>query len=95
MAVAEGAQTSDGPRTVLVARALVGVFETTAVVTELLIIGLPVLMLVVRHDVVGRGRRGARSRRFAARWTRSRPPSSTAGCRSPRPTTRSAGWPRP
>ncbi len=45
--VAEGAQTPDGPRTVLVARALIGVFETTAVVTQLLIIGLPVLLAVV------------------------------------------------
>jgi signal transduction histidine kinase len=47
MAVAEGAQTSDGPRTVLVARALIGVFETTAVVTKVLLIGLPLLLVVV------------------------------------------------
>jgi signal transduction histidine kinase len=47
LAVAEGARTPEGPRTVLVARALVGVFETTAVVTQLLIVGLPVLLLVV------------------------------------------------
>jgi signal transduction histidine kinase len=47
MAVAEGAQTSDGPRTVLVARALIGVFETTAVVTKVLLIGLPLLLFVV------------------------------------------------
>jgi signal transduction histidine kinase len=47
MAVAVGAQTSAGPRTVLVAKALVGVFETTALVTQLLIIGLPLLLLVV------------------------------------------------
>jgi signal transduction histidine kinase len=47
MAVAEGAQTSDGPRTVLVARALIGVFETTAVVTNVLLIGLPLLLFVV------------------------------------------------
>ncbi|HEV7423400.1 MAG TPA: ATP-binding protein [Mycobacterium sp.] len=47
LAVAEEARTPAGPRTVLVARALVGVFETTAVVTQLLIIGLPVLLLVV------------------------------------------------
>ncbi|PXW96291.1 sensor histidine kinase [Mycolicibacterium moriokaense] len=47
MAVAEGAQTPAGPRTVLVARALIGVFETTALVTQLLIIGLPLLLLVV------------------------------------------------
>ena len=57
MAVAEGAQTSAGPRTVLVARALVGVFETTALITQLLIIGLPLLLLVVAVTtwvVVGR-----------------------------------------
>ncbi|MDT5101275.1 MAG: hypothetical protein QOC76_5012 [Mycobacterium sp.] len=47
MAVAEGAQTSAGPRTVLVARALIGVFETTAVVTKVLLIGLPLLLFVV------------------------------------------------
>ena len=47
MAVAEGARTSDGPRTVLVARALIGVFETTAVVTKVLLIGLPLLLVVV------------------------------------------------
>ena len=47
MAVAEGAQTSDGPRTVLVARALIGVFETTAVVTKVMLIGLPLLLVVV------------------------------------------------
>ena len=47
MAVAERAQTPAGPRTVLVARALVGVLETNGVVTQLLIIGLPVLLLVV------------------------------------------------
>ncbi len=45
--VAESAQTPTGPRTVLVARALIGVFETTAVVTKLLIIGLPLLLAVV------------------------------------------------
>jgi signal transduction histidine kinase len=47
VAVAEGAQTSDGPRTVLVARALVDVLDTTTVITRLLIIGLPVLVVVV------------------------------------------------
>jgi signal transduction histidine kinase len=47
VAVAEGAQTPADPRTVVVARALVGVFETTAIITHLLIIGLPVLLLVV------------------------------------------------
>ncbi|MCW2689721.1 MAG: sensory histidine kinase [Mycobacterium sp.] len=41
VAVAEGAQTPADPRTVVVARALVGVFETTAIITHLLIIGLP------------------------------------------------------
>lgn len=47
VAVAEGAETTAGPRSVLVARALLGVEETTTVVTGLLIIGLPVLLAVV------------------------------------------------
>ena len=47
VAVAEGAQTSDGPRMVLVARALVDVLDTTTVITRLLIIGLPLLVAVV------------------------------------------------
>jgi signal transduction histidine kinase len=47
VAVAEGAQTSDGLRIVVVARALVDVLDTTTVVTQLLIIGLPVLLVVV------------------------------------------------
>jgi signal transduction histidine kinase len=47
VAVAEGAQTSDGLRVVLVARALVDVLDTTTVVTRLLIIGLPLLVAVV------------------------------------------------
>jgi signal transduction histidine kinase len=47
VAVAEGAQTSDGLRIVLVARALVDVLDTTTVVTRLLIIGLPLLVAVV------------------------------------------------
>lgn len=47
VAVAEGAQTSDGQRIVLVARALVDVLDTTTVVTRLLIIGLPLLVAVV------------------------------------------------
>jgi signal transduction histidine kinase len=47
MAVAEGAQTTAGERTVLVARALVGVYETTAVVTQLLMVGLPLLLVIV------------------------------------------------
>jgi signal transduction histidine kinase len=46
-AVAEGAQTSDGPRTVLVARALVDVLDVITVVTTLIVIGLPVLLVVV------------------------------------------------
>ena len=46
-AVAEGAQTPDGPRTVLVARALVDVSDATTLVTRLLMIGLPVLLVVV------------------------------------------------
>ena len=47
VAVAEGAQTPDGQRIVLVARALVDVLDTTTVITRLLIIGLPVLVAVV------------------------------------------------
>ncbi|MDT5004836.1 MAG: hypothetical protein QOJ24_2012 [Mycobacterium sp.] len=47
IAVAEGAQTPSGPRTVLVARALVGVFETTAVITQLMIVGLPLMLVIV------------------------------------------------
>jgi signal transduction histidine kinase len=47
MAVAEGAQTASGPRTVLVARALLGVIDTTTVVTRVLIVGLPILLVVV------------------------------------------------
>jgi signal transduction histidine kinase len=47
VAVAEGAQTPDGQRIVLVARALVDVLDTTTMVTRLLIIGLPLLVAVV------------------------------------------------
>lgn len=47
VAVGAGAQTPAGPRTVVVARALVDVFETTALITKLLIVGLPVLLLLV------------------------------------------------
>ena len=45
--IAEGSQTPEGPRTVLVGRALVDVFDATAVVTRMLVIGLPVLLVVV------------------------------------------------
>lgn len=47
VAVAEGAQTADGLRIVVVARALVDVLDTTTIVTQLLIVGLPVLVVVV------------------------------------------------
>jgi signal transduction histidine kinase len=47
VAVAEGAETTDGLRIVVVARALVEVFGTTGVVTQLLLVGLPVLLAVV------------------------------------------------
>lgn len=47
VAVAEGAQTPEGLRIVVVARALVEVLDATTVVTRLLIIGLPVLLVVV------------------------------------------------
>jgi len=44
VAVAEGTQTADGPRIVVVARALVDVLDTTTVLTRLLIIGVPVMV---------------------------------------------------
>ena len=47
IAVAESAQTSNGERTVLVARALVDVLDTTKAISRLLIIGLPVMVAVV------------------------------------------------
>ncbi|MFF2113561.1 sensor histidine kinase [Rhodococcus koreensis] len=47
VAVAAGAQTPAGPRTVVVARALIGVFETTSLITRLLIVGLPIVLFVV------------------------------------------------
>ena len=47
VAVAEEARTREGPVTVVVARALVDVLDTTTVVTQLLIVGLPVLLVVV------------------------------------------------
>ncbi len=47
IAVAESAQTAAGPRLVIVARALLGVIETTTLVTHLLIVGLPMLLVVV------------------------------------------------
>jgi signal transduction histidine kinase len=57
IAVAEAANTPDGLRIVVVARALIGVFETTTVVTQLLIVGLPALLVIVAVTtwfVVGR-----------------------------------------
>jgi signal transduction histidine kinase len=47
VAVAVGAQTPNGSRVVLVARALVDVLDTTTVITRLLIIGLPLVVAVV------------------------------------------------
>jgi signal transduction histidine kinase len=47
IAVAESAQTSNGERIVLAARALVDVLDTTKAITRLLIIGLPVMVAVV------------------------------------------------
>ena len=47
VAVAEQAQTPNGPVIVLVARALVDVLDATAAVTQLLIVGSPVLVVVV------------------------------------------------
>ena len=47
IAVAEGAQTADGQRNVVVARALVDVLDTTTAITRLLIFGVPVMVAVV------------------------------------------------
>ena len=47
IAVAQSAQTANGQRFVLVARALVDVLDTTTAITRLLIIGLPVMLAVV------------------------------------------------
>jgi signal transduction histidine kinase len=47
IAVAESAQTSNGERIVLAARALVDVLDTTKAITRLLIIGLPLMLAVV------------------------------------------------
>ena len=47
VAVAETAQTADGQRIVLVARALVDVLDTTTAITRLLIFGVPVMVAVV------------------------------------------------
>ena len=47
IAVAQSAQTANGQRIVLVARALVDVLDTTKAITRLLIIGLPVMVVVV------------------------------------------------
>ena len=47
IAVAQSAQTANGQRIVLVARALVDVLDTTKALTRLLIIGLPVMLAVV------------------------------------------------
>jgi signal transduction histidine kinase len=47
VAVAESAETADGQRIVVVARALVDVLDTTTVLTQLLIIGVPVMVAVV------------------------------------------------
>jgi signal transduction histidine kinase len=45
--IAQSAQTANGQRFVLVARALVDVLDTTKAITRLLIIGLPVMVVVV------------------------------------------------
>jgi signal transduction histidine kinase len=47
VAVAESANTADGQRIVVVARALVDVLDTATILTQLLIIGLPVMVAVV------------------------------------------------
>ncbi|HYZ67608.1 MAG TPA: HAMP domain-containing sensor histidine kinase [Mycobacterium sp.] len=47
VAAADSAQTAEGQRVVVVARALVDVLDTTTLITRLLIIGLPLLLAVV------------------------------------------------
>lgn len=47
IAVARRANTPLGARTVIVARALAGVFESTTLVTRLLVVGLPALLMLV------------------------------------------------
>jgi signal transduction histidine kinase len=47
VAVSESAETADGQRIVVVARALVDVLDTTTVLTRLLIIGVPVMVALV------------------------------------------------
>jgi signal transduction histidine kinase len=47
IAVAESAQTADGQRIVVVARALVDVLDTTTAITRLLIFGVPVMVALV------------------------------------------------
>jgi len=47
VAVAAGADTPAGPVTVIAARTLVDVFESTQIVTRLLVVGLPVLLVLL------------------------------------------------
>ena len=47
VAVADSAHTSNGERIVVVARALVDVWDTTKTLTRLLIVGLPILVAIV------------------------------------------------
>ncbi len=57
LAVAVAADTPDGPRTVIVARALADALESTDVITRLLMVGLPILLVLVgvtTWTVVGR-----------------------------------------
>ena len=49
LAVATAADTPQGPRTVVVVRSTEAVAETTAAVGGLLAVGLPLLLLVLRH----------------------------------------------
>ena len=96
VAVAEEAQTSNGPLVVVVARALVDVLDTTAVVTQLLVIGLPVLLVVVALTTwfaVGRALGPVEA--IGREVDEISVPNCIVVFRNPKPTTRSAGLPPP
>ncbi|HEX2362036.1 MAG TPA: hypothetical protein VHI11_08200 [Jiangellaceae bacterium] len=96
LVVAADASTTGGELLVLNARNLDRVGESTGALTGLLAVGLPLVLLVlglVTWRIVGRAL--SPSRPSGARWTRSRRPSCSGGCRSLRAPTRSPGLPPP
>jgi hypothetical protein len=97
LAVATGANTPQGRRTVIVARSIEAVGETTRAVADLLAVGLPLLLLVVvavtTWIVVGEALAPVKAIR--PRSTRSPPPPCTGASPTRRPTTGSAAWPGP